>query len=232
MNNEYLDPKVITHEELSYRDSTKNGENGKIISVSETAIILGMTPRNIRYLAKEGKIPYQTRKKGKRLIYLFNREDVEKYQKGKEIISPHGEGKGEGNNFTSSPFEQKILYPSQAEAMQKEIRELYMELGRWREKANNNQYLLEERAQSLYEKEARIKELEAKREEEKREIEGKIKEDEEQIKALEEKLKREHEEKEKYLKELFLKNLPWWKKAFYSKEKIEVEINREFKSVK
>ena len=169
MNNENIDFEVI-EEEFAENNYTDEGERGKIISAKETAEMLGMTPRNIRYLAKEGKIPYQTRRKGKKLLYLFNREDVGKYKSGKEVLSFNEEGKRETGVLSSAHTTQQVLYPSQYEAMQKEIRELYMELGKWKEKTNNHQYILEERAQSLYEKEAKIKEIEAKHEEEKKEI--------------------------------------------------------------
>jgi len=214
-----MEYEIISEESFVNEDSALSEEKGEIVSVREAALILGMTPRNIRYLVKNGKLPCSIKKRGKQLLYLFYREDVENFKWEKESISPAGKGNEENVVFPASSFSSKVLYPSQVELVQKEIRELYMELGIWKERANNNQFLLEERAQSIFEREAKIKELEAKLEEEKK---GK----EEISKLLEASLLKEKEEKEKLNRELLFKNISWWKKAFSSKEEIEREISK------
>ena len=240
----------IINTEINDIYQAQESETEKHLTVKEVSVLLGITERWARQMAKEGIIPSFMETKNNRSNYKFLKADVEVYIKRKESYSSH-RGTEQNSSVPSSVPNQKTgktfsLYPSQVEILQNKILELHTEAGRWQglyqgkdEQIRQIQNILTERAESLFEKEAKIKELEHKiqklviLEEEKKRLEEetcRIREEAERAKKdhQDERLKVENErkEKEELMKQLILLNMPWWKKFFHTKEKLEEEARK------
>lgn len=146
------------------------------LTSKEVAEILGISKTRVFQLVKSGKLlPITCRKVGNNKSYIFDRAEVEKWKdENKKGFSTYR--KGENNQFTSCrEAEERPLQNDQEhqllidlETAKIENKQLLIEVGKYQgyaqakdEQLRQTQNLLSERAETLFEKEAKIKELEA-----------------------------------------------------------------------
>lgn len=179
-------------------------EASKILGVSKARIsqLVKKGELSVKYLTEEFNLGFNKEK------YLFYAEEVDNYKNSKVKFN----SKINELNLISKAFNSTDLtLDTEKEELKKRLEQLIFEMGKLSgllsgkdEQLRQTQNLLAERAESLFEKDAKIKELE-------------------------EKFKKENEEKEKLFIEIAFKNTPWWKKIFSSREKVEKEINKKIK---
>ncbi|MBU3912476.1 MAG: helix-turn-helix domain-containing protein [Nanoarchaeota archaeon] len=139
-----------------------------LLSTNEVAEKLGTSARAIRYLAEGGKLPSHKIKQGESKIkYMFELEKVEEWERKRKLPSSQREGR-RGASFLLLLREKEALKERNEEIVKK-METLMVEVGRWQggykekeEQVRQIQHLLTERAESLYQKEAKVKELEDK----------------------------------------------------------------------
>jgi len=165
---------------FSESDSTLNSEiRKKYLTTSEVAKILGITPRAVLYMAQTGKITSYPRKQGKnRIINYFLSNEVTRQEEDKKITSEVGQEDKKGSSFLSSEQVLKDLYLEELEVLRNKNEKYILEIGRLQglnqgkeEQIRQFNNLLSERAESLIEKEAKLKELESKLEIQSKELE-------------------------------------------------------------
>jgi excisionase family DNA binding protein len=245
---------VILNSQDSDKELTTNQE---MFTVRKTAEYLNLSKARIMQLIKSGKLTpetVETTLTGKK--YLFKKEYIDKWKEKRYS----DKGNREERKVIPITPEFTSYHQNKLDELQAENRTLLLELGRAQglyqgkdDQIRQIQNILTERAESLIEKEAKIKELEAKMEDEKNTLinyenkineEKKIKEilitEKQEIETIfqeekklredtEKKLENERKEKEELMKQLILLNMPWWKKFFHTKEKLEEEIQKKLK---
>ena len=221
-------------------------QEDELLNITKTAQYLNISRQRVQQLIKQGRLlPASGTQEENGYKYLFTKNYLKCWQEAK-LASSAQDASGR-----VAPIKQDLapLF-EQFSNLQNENKNLLIELGRAQgkfegieEQLYKTQHMLTERAESLFEKEAKIKELEYKvqnmtlLEEEKKRLEEetcRVREEVERVKKdhQEEQLKSENErkEKEELMKQLMLINMPWWKKFFNTKEKLEEEIQKKFRS--
>jgi len=205
------------------------------LTVKEVCKILGVSKSRISQLIKQGKlnpsiqpissITKQLNSTGLNCEkYLFSAIEIDNYLNNKIKLNSTPQplnSTAQQLNSTDKILKTNNTDPLliiELETLKSENKQLLIEVGKIQgyaqakdEQLKQTQNLLTERADSLFEKEAKIKELDSK-----------LKEETE----LQLKLKKEFEKKEKHFIEFAFKNMSWWKKLFNSKENIEKEIRK------
>lgn len=211
----------------------------RLISIKEAATLSGLSTSTIRRGFKKGFLKGVERagKFGREyLIYECSLKEWTNGGNGKKVFLTEVNERAEiDEGLSESPRGRgEIIFDIPMEGVLKEVenlpekglyenfvtKDLYLKIFSEHQGAlvrlgqlENQRLMLTERAESLQ----KIEEEHRKR----------LTEIEEEKKKIENELAKEKDEKFKIHKELLIKNAPWWKKAFYSKEKIEAEVNRE-----